>query len=93
MELLLVDYEHIGCTSHCSIGTSYRDTNLQSAELALIIHFPSSSDYDTQDLHLYRETQPQLTDPIEIDENDDGSISTHPSMPDLLWTTKSKQRV
>ena len=44
-----------------------------------------------QDLQLYEDIQPQFTDPIEIDEIDDASISTHPSMPNLESMTSESE--
>ena len=53
-----------------------------------MVHFLSPTD---QDLQLYEDIQPQLTDPLKIDETDDTSISTHPSMPDLESMTSENE--
>ena len=53
-----------------------------------MVHFSPPTD---EDLQLYKDIQPQFTDPIEIDEIEDASISTHPSMPDAKSTTSERE--
>ena len=70
------------------LGLYFGNVKLQSAEIASMVHFSSPTD---QDLQLYEDIQPQLTDPVQFDETDDASISTHPSMPDLKSMTSENK--
>jgi len=70
------------------LGLHIGNVKLQSAEIAAMVHFLSPTD---QDLQLYEDIQPQLTDPVQFDETDDASISTHPSMPDLESMTSENE--
>ena len=72
------------------LGLHIGNVKLQSAEIACMVHFLSPTDQDLR-IQLYKDIQPQLTDPVQIDETDDTSISTHPSMPDLKSMTSENE--